>query len=88
LWLVGANTTSGHGIAGAMVGGVNCAGQILDRGLLVEMMLGTRLAEPESIPADPPGFDPLEWSRGARLRERRAAGREARAAVANAADDA
>jgi all-trans-retinol 13,14-reductase len=79
LWLVGANTTSGHGIAGAMVGGVNCAGQILDRGLLIEMMLGTRLAEPETIPADPPDFDPMEWSRGARLRERRAAGRAARA---------
>ena len=26
LWLVGANTASGHGIAGTMVGGVNCAG--------------------------------------------------------------
>jgi phytoene dehydrogenase-like protein len=78
LWLVGANTTSGHGIAGTMVGGVNCAGQILDRPLLVEMMMGARLTEPEAIPPDPPDFDPMEWSRGEALRERRAAGRAAR----------
>jgi all-trans-retinol 13,14-reductase len=82
LWLVGANTASGHGIAGTMVGGVNCAGQILHRPLLIEMMMGTRLAEPETIPADPPDFDPVEWSRGAALRERRAAGRAARAQIA------
>jgi all-trans-retinol 13,14-reductase len=79
LWLVGANTASGHGIAGTMVGGVNCAGQILDRPLLIEMMMGTRLADPEAVPPDPPDFDPVEWSRGAVLRERRAAGRAARA---------
>ena len=88
LWLVGANTTSGHGIAGTMVGGVNCAGQILDRPLLIEMMMGTQLTEPESIPADPPGFDPVEWSRGELLRERRAVGRAARAATASAAASA
>jgi phytoene dehydrogenase-like protein len=81
LWLVGANTASGHGVAGTMVGGVNCAGQILDRPLLVEMMMGTRLAEAGSVPPDPDGFDPMEWSRGRRLRERRAAGRAARAAA-------
>ncbi len=81
LWVVGANTVSGHGVAGAMVGGVNCAGQILDRPLLVEMVLGTALAEPDAIPDDPDGFDPMEWSRGRRLRERRAQDREARAAI-------
>ena len=64
-----------------MVGGVNCAGEILDRPLLVEMMMGTHLAEPGSIPADPDGFDPMEWSRGRRLRERRAEGRAARAGL-------
>lgn len=79
LWLVGANTASGHGIAGTMVGGVTCAGQILDRPLLIELVLGTALAQPDQIPPDPPGFDPMEWSRGQRLRERRAAGRAARA---------
>ncbi|MCC5953338.1 MAG: NAD(P)/FAD-dependent oxidoreductase [Acidimicrobiia bacterium] len=78
LWLVGANTASGHGIAGAMVGGVSCAGGLLDRPLLVEMMMGTSLVDPTAVPADPPDFDPVEWSRGERLRTRRAAGRSAR----------
>ncbi len=78
LWLVGANTTSGHGIAGAMVGGVNCAGEILDRPLLVEMFMGTALVDPSDVPGDPEDFDPMEWSRGQRLRDRRAEGRAAR----------
>jgi phytoene dehydrogenase-like protein len=78
LWQVGANTASGHGIAGTMVGGVNCAGEILDRPLLVEFFLGTRLQDPDALDPDPPEFDPLEYSRGARLRSRRAQGREAR----------
>ena len=78
LWLVGANTASGHGVAGTMVGGVNCAGEILDRPLLVEMMMGATLAEPASIPTDPGDFDPVEWSRGQRLRERRARDRRQR----------
>ena len=73
LWITGANTTSGHGIAGAMTGGVSCAGQILDRrGLLVEMLLGTSLVDPASVPPDPEDFDPMHISRGARLRARRA----------------
>lgn len=79
LWLVGANTVSGHGIAGAMVGGVHCAGGILDRPLLVEMIMGTSLVEPGSVPTDPDDFDPVEWCRGERLRTRRAQGRAARA---------
>jgi phytoene dehydrogenase-like protein len=83
LWLVGANTVSGHGIAGAMVGGVNCAGAILDRPLLVELVMGTTLVDPDSVPADPADFDPVEWCRGEQLRTRRAQGRAARAAVAD-----
>lgn len=79
LWLVGANTAAGHGVAGTMVGGVSCAGEILDRPLLIEMMLGTPLVEPGTVPPDPEDFDPMEWSRGRRMRERRAAGRAARA---------
>lgn len=82
LWVVGANTASGHGIAGTMVGGVSCAGEILGRPLLIEMVLGEQLVEPEAIPPDPPDFDPMEFSRGAALRERRAAGRAARAEAA------
>jgi hypothetical protein len=54
-----------------MVGGVNTAGEILGRSLLIEMLFGTQLVDPNAIPADPPGFDPLHHSRGRRLRERR-----------------
>ena len=72
LWLAGANTTSGHGIAGAMVGGVNAAGDVVGRPLLIEMMLGTQLVDPATVPPDPDDFDPLHFSRGARLRARRA----------------
>lgn len=72
LWLTGANTTSGHGIGGAVAGGVTCAGQILDRrGLLVEMLFGAQLIDPAQIPPDPDDFDPMMVSRGARLRAKR-----------------
>jgi all-trans-retinol 13,14-reductase len=81
LFLVGASTMSGHGIAGAMVGGVMCAGDIVDRPLLVESVLGTTLVDPVVIPADPADFDPVEVSRGTALAARRAQGREARAAA-------
>ncbi len=83
LWLVGCNTTSEHGIAGTMLGGVRCAGEILDRPLLIEFFGGTRLQDPAVLPPEPPDHDPLEFSRGRPLRERRAAGREARAAAAD-----
>lgn len=72
LWVVGANTVSGHGIAGAVVGGVGCAGAILDRPLIVEMFMGTQLVDPASVPADPQPFDALEYCRGAALRAKRA----------------
>ena len=72
LWLVGANTVSGHGIAGAVTGGVFCASKILDRHLIVEMYMGQRLVDPALIPPDPDPFDPLELCRGARLRALRA----------------
>lgn len=73
LWLAGANARSGHGIVGAIVGGVSCAGQILDRpGLLVEILMGAQMVDPASIPPDPDEFDPMFVSRGARLRAKRA----------------
>lgn len=72
LWVVGANTVSGHGIAGGMVGGVSCAGGILERPLIVEMFMGQQLVDPAVVPPDPDGFDPLEYSRGAKLRAKRA----------------
>lgn len=87
LWLVGANTVSGHGVAGAMAGGVACAGQLLGRPLLVEMMLGADLVAPETVPPDPPEFDPVWWCRGERLRRRRLAGQQARRAAADPAGD-
>lgn len=71
LWVVGANTVGGHGIAGAMSGGVFCASDILERPLIVEMYMGQHLIDPTTIPEDPPDFDPLEFCRGARLREQR-----------------
>lgn len=72
LWVVGANTVGGHGVAGAMSGGVFCASAILDRPLIVEFFMGQQLIDDDRIPPDPEPFDPLEFSRGARLRNRRA----------------
>jgi hypothetical protein len=72
LWVVGANTVSGHGIAGAVTGGVFCASDILDRPLIVEMYMGQQLIDPASVPVDGPHFDPLEYCRGERLRAVRA----------------
>ena len=72
LWVVGANTVSGHGIAGGVSGGVICAGKILDRPLIVEMFMGQPLVDPAVVPPDPAPFDPLEHCRGAALRAKRA----------------
>ena len=71
LWVVGANTVSGHGIAGGVTGGVFCASKILDRPLIVEMYMGAQLIDPAAVPPDPQPFDPLEHSRGAALRAKR-----------------
>ena len=73
LWIVGANSEGGHGIAGAMSGGVLCAGGILDRPLIAEIALGEQLIDPSAIPDDPDHFDPLEYCRGERLRTKRSA---------------
>ena len=82
LWRVGASTRTGHGIGGAMIGGVMCAGEILERPLILDVAFGNSLVDPSAIPPDPEDFDPLEVSRGAALRSRRAVGRAARAEVA------
>jgi phytoene dehydrogenase-like protein len=81
LWVVGAGTVGGHGVAGAMSGGVLCASDILERPLIAEFYLGQALVDADSVPPDPPDFDPLELCRGERLRDRRAAGVVARADV-------
>lgn len=72
LWVVGAGTVGGHGVAGAMTGGVFCASDILDRALIAEIYMGERLVDPDSIPPDPDDFDPLEYCRGEKLRAKRA----------------
>jgi all-trans-retinol 13,14-reductase len=71
LWVVGANTAGGHGIAGAMSGGVLCAGNILNRALIAEIYMGEQLVDPGNIPADPDNFDALEFCRGEKLRAKR-----------------
>ena len=73
LWIVGANSAGGHGIAGAMSGGVLCASDIVDRPLIAEIFLGEQLVDPSDIPPDPEHFDPLEYCRGERLRNKRSA---------------
>lgn len=82
LYFVGASTVSGHGIGGAMVGGIMCAGEILGRPIIMEVMTGQEIVDPERIPEDPPDFDPYEFSRGLALRSKRAEGRAKRAVVA------
>jgi all-trans-retinol 13,14-reductase len=81
LFIVGANSTSGHGIGGTMIGGVACAGSILERPLVAEVMLGEVLIEPGTVSEDPPDWDPMVVSRGSALAQRRAQGVRARSEV-------
>lgn len=82
LWVVGANTTAGHGIAGTMVGGALCASQILDRPVFVESVMGTTHVGPDVVPPDGDDFDPVDFCRGRALREERARGRRRRVLAA------
>lgn len=79
LFLVGASTTTGHGIAGTMAGGVLCAGAILGRPLIEEIHTGTVLVDPGTLPPREPVRDPVDVCRGKALRELREAERRARA---------
>ena len=79
LYVTGANTVSGHGIAGTIVGGAQCASTIADRPMFIEAMMGETFVDPEVLPADGPDWDPMDVSRGAALRAVRADGRAARA---------
>ena len=81
LYLTGANTVAGHGIAGTILGGAQCASTIADRPMFIEAMMGERFVDPSILPHDGPDWDPMEVSRGAALRTVRAAGRDARAAA-------
>ncbi len=79
LFLVGASTTAGHGIAGTMIGGVRCASAVTGRRLMREVADGAVLVDPGVLPETPRDWDPVAVSRGTALRARREAGRAARA---------
>ncbi len=63
LYLAGASTVFGHGIAGTMVGGVGCASAILHRGLLEEIKTGSVYGDSSKLTARGPDWDPLLASR-------------------------
>lgn len=79
LYLCGASTSSGHGIAGSLWGGANCAGLVLDKPVLIEAMMGTVSVDPAVLPVDGHDWDAMDVSRGAALRAKRAAGAAKRA---------
>jgi all-trans-retinol 13,14-reductase len=70
LFLVGASTVSGHGIVGAMRGGVATAGAVLRRDLGGEIRAGSVFADPRRLSAGGPGWDPLRACRGHSHKER------------------
>jgi all-trans-retinol 13,14-reductase len=64
LFLVGASTVSGHGIVGAMQGGVAAAGAVLGRDLGNEIRNGRVYADPKRLTAGGDGWDPLRACKG------------------------
>jgi phytoene dehydrogenase-like protein len=52
LYLCGASTYMGHGIAGAMLSGVNAAAAILGRSVWAETMGGKRVSSATAAPSD------------------------------------
>lgn len=63
LFLAGASTMFGHGISGAMRGGVGCASAVLGRDLAAEAAAGTVYGDPSRLTVIGPGWDPWEASR-------------------------
>ena len=63
LYLAGASTMYGHGIAGVMRGGVGCAGAVMGRDLFGELAEGRTYGDPSKLTAGGPGWDPWEASR-------------------------
>ncbi len=63
LYLAGASTVFGHGIAGVMIGGVGCASAILHRNLLEEIATGQVYGDPFKLSERGPDWDPLLASR-------------------------
>jgi phytoene dehydrogenase-like protein len=63
LYLCGASTPSGHGIANVMRSGVVAAGAVLETDLVAAIRAGERLGDPARLPPLRPDFDPWQESR-------------------------
>jgi phytoene dehydrogenase-like protein len=63
LFLAGASTVFGHGIAGVIRGGVGTASLVAGRDLLAEVAAGAVFGDPSKLTAGGPGWDPWEASR-------------------------
>lgn len=63
LYLTGASTVFGHGIAGVMRGGVGTAAAVLDRDLMSEIYAGRVFGDPSKLTAKGPDWDPWKASR-------------------------
>jgi phytoene dehydrogenase-like protein len=80
LYLGGVSTRSGHGIVGAMTGGLASASAVLGRDLRAEVARGKVFGDPSALTAGGEGWDALEACR--RLQDKSA---RRRAAVSDAA---
>ena len=63
LYLTGCSTVWGHGIVGAMLGGIGTAGAVLGRALMSEVLAGRVLVDPSRLPPHDEDRDPLLVSR-------------------------
>jgi phytoene dehydrogenase-like protein len=63
LYLCGASTASGHGIANVLRSGVVAAGAILETDLMALLRSGRRLGDPSRLPPLVPDWDPVVTSR-------------------------
>jgi hypothetical protein len=63
LYLSGVSTRSGHGIVGAMTGGLATASAILGRDLRAEIARGEVFGDPAALTAGGEGWDALEACR-------------------------
>lgn len=71
LYLAGASTVFGHGVAGVMFGGIRAASAILGRDLLTEVSDGAVFGDPSKLTATGPEWDPLAVSRRLAVKSRR-----------------
>lgn len=72
LTLAGVSTRRGHGIVGAMAGGLEAAGIVLGRDLRREIAGGAVFGDPAKLTAGGPGWDALEACRRLQDKSRRA----------------